>query len=280
MNSWKMMEGRLCSLGLGVLLLTAGGPPASAAGQAAVGADWCERERSGGDRAGFCEVRELTVAPTSGVLAVEAHPNGGISVEGQARGDVHVLARISTSAETDARARQIASAVRIRATLDRIDAEGPSELGNREGWSVNYRLAVPQGLNLSLVAHNGGISVRGLEADLEFRTTNGGVTLAALGGNVRGRTTNGGVNIELDGSSWLGDGLDVATSNGGVQIAVPEHYSALLEASTQNGGLRADLPGMTGRERERPRTLSLQLGSGGAPIRVRTQNGGVRVTRK
>ena len=280
MNIWKTTEAGLCCMGIGVLLLTAGGPPISAAGQAGPAADWCERERWGSDRAGFCEVRELTVAPTSGVLAVEANPNGGISVEGQARGDVHVLAKVNTNAETEARARQIASAVRIRATLDRIDAEGPSELGNREGWSVSYRLAVPQGLNLSLLTHNGGISIRGVEADVQFRTTNGGITLGGLGGNVRGQTTNGGVKVELDGASWPGEGLDVSTRNGGVEIAVPEHYSALLEASTQNGGLRSDFPGMSGQERNRPRSLSLQLGSGGAPIRVRTQNGGVRVTRR
>ncbi len=31
-------------------------------------------------------------------------------------------------------------------------------------------------------------------------------------GNVRGRTTNGGVDVELDGPSWQGEGLDVETT--------------------------------------------------------------------
>jgi hypothetical protein len=99
-----------------------------------------------------------------------------------------------------------------------------------------------------------------------------------MGGDVRGQTTNGGIDVDLDGPSWNGEGLDVETSNGGIKIAIPEHYSARLEASTDNGGLNIDYPGAP-RDR-RDRDVSVQLGSGGAPIRMRTNNGGVRVTRK
>jgi DUF4097 and DUF4098 domain-containing protein YvlB len=161
--------------------------------------------------------------------------------------------------------------------LDRIDATGPRGM-NREGWSVSYRLAVPRALNLSLRTTNGGISVQDVESKLDVVTTNGGVKLLRVDGNVRGRTTNGGVEVELDGPSWLGEGLDVETTNGGVRVLVPEHYSAQLEAHTNNGGVSLNVPGtVTGRS---DRDLVVQLGSGGAPIKLRTSNGGVRINRK
>jgi len=239
--------------------------------------DGCDQQNWGDDREGYCEVRESTVL-SSGSLTVDASPNGGIIVEGAPRYDVQVRARVIATADTEDRARQIVSAVRIQPNGDRIQAEGPTGLGRHEGWHVSYELWVPAQMNLSLKSVNGGVSVRGVEGRIECNTTNGGVKLANVNGDVRGRTTNGGVDIELDGAMWQGEGLDVQTSNGGVRISVPEHYSARLEASTVNGGLNSDFPVvMQGR---RPREIEATLGGGGAPIRVRTSNGGVKITKK
>jgi hypothetical protein len=45
--------------------------------------------------------------------------------------------------------------------------------------------------------------------------------------------------------------------------------------------VNVDYPGVTQNRRNRDnRDINTQLGSGGAPIRVRTTNGGVRLTRK
>ena len=226
---------------------------------------------------GVCEVREFTVAATAGTLEV-AGTNGGISVEGESRGDVRILAKVVATAETQQRAKMIADAVRLTPTLDHVEADGPRDLQNREGWSVSYRIAVPRALNVSLRTSNGGITVREVESKVTFRTSNGGVKLIGLSGDVRGQTSNGGVDIDLDGTAWIGEGLDIETSNGGVKIAVPENYSARLEARTENGGVNSDYPGVV--QSRSGRDVNVQLGSGGAPIKIRTSNGGVRVTRK
>ena len=140
-----------------------------------------QRTSGNSDRATFCEVREFKVAATAGTLSVSG-TNGGISVEGESRGDVHILAKIVANAETDARARQIAASIRLNPTLDQVEATGP-RTQNREGWSVSYRLSVPRALNLALRSSNGGISLRDLDSKVEFETTNGGVKL--IGGQRR-----------------------------------------------------------------------------------------------
>jgi DUF4097 and DUF4098 domain-containing protein YvlB len=239
--------------------------------------DWCAQDRWGRDRAGVCQVREFTVAATSGTLEVSG-TNGGITVEGESRGDVRILAKVVATAETEQRAKAIADAVELRPTLEQVQADGPRNLQNHEGWSVSYRISVPRALNLSLRTSNGGITVREVESQVSFRTSNGGVKLIGVSGDVRGQTSNGGVDIELDGTAWIGEGLDIETSNGGVKIAVPENYSARLEARTENGGVNSDYPGIV--QDRRGRDINVQLGSGGAPIKIRTSNGGVRVTRK
>jgi hypothetical protein len=104
------------------------------------------------------------------------------------------------------------------------------------------------------------------------------VTLSRLGGDVKGRTSNGGVTVDLDGATWNGAGLDVETSNGGVKLSIPAQYSARLDAGTVNGGFNIDFPvNVQGRI---DRQIMADIGSGGPLIRVRTNNGGVRVTRK
>jgi hypothetical protein len=249
----------------------------SAATPAQQGDDWCRQERWSNDREQFCEVRRLTVT-AAGTLAVDAAPNGGIDVRGEGRGDILVLAKIQAQADDMGRAKQIADAVRVTARPDKVSADGPSGMGRRESWSVSYRLMVPTVSSLSLSSVNGGISIDDVDGDVEFKTVNGGVKLSNMAGNVRGRTSNGGVNVDLDGPGWRGEGLNVETSNGGVNLRIAEQYSAHLETSTNNGGYNIDFP-LTVQGRI-DRDINANLGSGGAPIRIRTNNGGVRITRK
>lgn len=272
------MRTRLTPILFAVTLAAAPLPLAAQANQSGQSNDeWCYSERSGSDRPSVCEVRQFTVT-AAGTMTVDAEPNGGISVEGGARNDILVRAKIVAQAETQERARQIASGVNVAATADKVTANGPGGLGRRESWSVSYRLAVPTISSLSLRTTNGGITIKDVDGEIDFRTVNGGVKLSNLAGNVKGRTSNGGVDVELDGPGWKGEGLNVETSNGGVHLRIPEQYSAHLETSTINGGLNIDFP-LTVQGRV-DREINANLGAGGAPIRVRTNNGGVKVSRK
>ena len=167
--------------------------------------------------------------------------------------------------------------MQVTATADRVIAEGPRGLGQLQGWHVSYRLAVPTGTPLSLKTTNGGISVDGVDSHVEFTTVNGGVRLSRMAGEVQGRTSNGGVDVDLDGSTWQGGGLDVQTTNGGVRLRIPENYSAHLETGTVNGGVNIDYP-MTAQERS-GRSVSADIGGGGPTLRVRppTEGFGSRV---
>ena len=93
-----------------------------------------------------------------------------------------------------------------------------------------------------------------------------------MAGDVKGRTSNGGVDVDLDGRTGRAKGSTSQTSNGGVHLRIPEHYSAHLETGTVNGGVNIDFP-MTVQGRV-DREISADIGGGGAPIRVRTHNGG------
>jgi hypothetical protein len=56
---------------------------------------------------------------------------------------------------------------------------------------------------------------------------------------------------------------------------MPSHYSARLEAKTTNGGIRVEHPVRI--DSKSRRRLRATIGDGGAVIRARTVNGGVKI---
>lgn len=234
-------------------------------------ADWCS-ETQDGDHATFCDVREATIG-AAGPIDIDAGRNGGITVRGWDRGDAMVRARIVAHADTAAEARRIASEVRID-TTNGAKADGPATDGDRhEGWSVSFEVSVPRTAMLTLAANNGGIAIEDFAGTANFHTRNGGISLRDVSGDIKGETTNGGVTVDLAGDRWDGAGLDVTTRNGGINIRMPEHYSAELEVGTTHGRLNIGVPmtvqGTIGR------SLNTVLGAGGARVRAMTTNGGV-----
>jgi len=226
-----------------------------------------------------CEIKEQPV-PAGGVITVDGRQNGGISVKGWERNDLLVRAKIETRASTQSEADSLAQQVRIETVGLKIHAEGPESRDNYQ-WYVSYEIFVPRNSDLSLTAHNGGISINDVAGRMNFRTTNGGVSLRRVGGAVNGSTTNGGVTVELAGARWQGEMLDVTTTNGGVNLMMPDNFSAHLETSTTNGNVSSDFPlnvQMTDRGRL-PKVINVDLGSGGPTIRATTTNGGVRLGR-
>ena len=252
-------------------------PAAAQRPQVSVDDEWCRQDGGSDRRFRVCEVRTFTMTG-AGLLTVDAAPNGGIDVQGDARNDVQVRAKVTAEAETMERARQLADAVNVNAAAGNVSATGPQNMGRREQWHVSYRLAVPTISTLSLKSVNGGIAVKDVDGEIEFKTVNGGVKLANVAGDVKGRTSNGGIDVDLDGPGWRGAGLNVETSNGGVHLRIPEQYSAQLETGTVNGGFNIDFPLMV--QGRVDREINATLGSGGAPIRVRTHNGGVKLSKK
>jgi DUF4097 and DUF4098 domain-containing protein YvlB len=267
---------RFTLLLVAILCLIAGGVQAQKKSEASMKC----RDDDGDNRlARHCEIKEQTL-PASGAISVDGKTNGGIAIKGWDRHEILVRAKVETRAPSQAEADSLAQQVRIETAALNIRAEGP-ESRNDYQWHVSYEIFVPRRSDLSLKAHNGGISIVDVSGRIEFRTTNGGVSLSRVGGAVTGNTTNGGVHVELAGARWEGETLDVKTTNGGVNLVMPENYSAHLETGTVNGNFSSDFPlNVPLNERGRmPKDVSVDIGSGGPTIRATTTNGGVRVSR-
>jgi DUF4097 and DUF4098 domain-containing protein YvlB len=239
----------------------------------------CGDNNGDGRLVGHCEIKEQTL-PAGGAITVDGKQNGGISIKGWERNEILVRAKIETRAPTQSEADALAQQVRIDTGGLNISAAGPESRDDHQ-WYVSFEVFVPGRSDLSLTAHNGGISISDVGGRINFKTMNGGVTLRRVSGAVSGSTTNGGLHVELAGARWEGEMLNVTTTNGGVNLVMPDNYSAHIETSTVNGNIASEFPlnvQMTDRGRL-PKEINVDLGSGGSTIRAKTTNGGVHLTR-
>lgn len=232
----------------------------------------CEQRAFDGDKARVCEIREQTLGALPR-LDVDATPNGGITVRGWDRKEILVRAQVQAVARTDAEAKALLGQVNVSTSAGKVRAIGPTNL--RESWfAVSYEVFVPHQIDLAMETVNGGLAISDVGGQIRYKTVNGGVAMKRVAGDVKGGTVNGGVDIEVTGDRWQGQGLEASTTNGGVTLSLPSHYSAQLRVNTVHGRVSAD-------ELASPRATSIDtmLGFGGALLRLATVNGGVRVKR-
>jgi DUF4097 and DUF4098 domain-containing protein YvlB len=222
-----------------------------------------------------CEMREQTIA-YGGRVAIDPGQNGGVTVKAWDNANVLVRSKVESAGIDEGSAKIVGAQIQVNTSGGTINASGPESNKDRN-WSVSFEVFVPRRADLNLKTYNGGISITGVEGNIQFHAMNGGVNLKHVGGEVVGDTTNGGLNIELAGDRWTGNKLDARTTNGGINITMPERYSAHFETATVNGRLNLDFP-MTVRG-ELGRKLTTEIGSGGPTIHVETTNGGVNVKR-
>jgi hypothetical protein len=234
-----------------------------------------------GNKEKACELRRITLPLVNRQLRVSGK-NGGIEVIGENRQDIALEARVIAQASSSERAESLLKEIKIL-TDGTIRAEGPAlsngllGLFGGSSWYVNYRLHVPRHLAAQLHSENGGIDISNIDGEIDADTTNGGLTLHNLGGKVHATTVNGGLDVVLDGTQWQGEGLFAKSTNGGVTVKAPDHYSAHLIAATVNGGISVAFPitihGTVSHH------LDTQIGQGGPTIQLETTNGGVSIDR-
>jgi len=146
--------------------------------------------------------------------------------------------------------------------------------------AVEYVIHVPHSAHVEHVGTvNGTLRIAGVDMIEDLHTVNGNIEVYEGGGSVHAHTTNGNVHLEL---AHLGATRDekgeatAETTNGSLLLAVPSDVQANLDARCLNGNFSSELP-LALESSLHPREIHGKLGKGGAPIHLRTVNGGIRV---
>lgn len=238
---------------------------------------WCEDLRLGsGDH---CELRDRSTPVGSGPFVVSGIRSGSISVEGWTGSEVRVTARVvGRQARSSRAAVELVEAVEVRTTAGGVEVDGPrSGFLGRTSWSVDLRIQVPVGTDLDLSTSNGAVRVAGVRGGVQARSSNGALTLEDVRGSVRAQTSNGAVTVVMTSGPEAGEAVTLRTSNGPINLHLPENANARLEARTSNGRITSEIPlEVQGR---RQNEASAVLGQGEGRVELRTSNGAIRIHR-
>jgi hypothetical protein len=199
--------------------------------------------------------------------------NGTVDVQGWDRNVVEVHA-VKTAKQKESDLERVSIEVDARPDAVSIATRYPQNEGVEV--AVEYTVHVPHGARVEHVGTvNGTLRISGVDNLEDLHTVNGNIEVFEAGGSVHARTTNGNVRLEL---ARVQDktGATAETTNGSLVLAVPSDTQAEVEARCLNGNFSSELP-ITMESTQRPREVHGKLGHGGAPIHLRTVNGGIRV---
>jgi len=151
-----------------------------------------------------------------------------------------------------------------------VSSESSNWHGHRA--KLTFDIQVPRGVRFNAMTTNGGIRCRDLNSVVDAATTNGNVEVTTSEW-ASAKTTNGGVNVSMGNAKWSGE-LELATTNGSVDVRLPASAEFEVNAATTNGGIHTDFP-ITVQGSFSSKALSGKVGSAGRYLRVATTNGGI-----
>ncbi|HDZ26618.1 hypothetical protein LCGC14_0779260 [marine sediment metagenome] len=187
--------------------------------------------------------------------------------------------------------------IEVEATANSVSVNTIFPRGKNIRVSVNYKVKVPQGVNLGKVkSTNGSVYITGPVGNTNASTTNGRIELDGAKGTISLSSTNGrieAVNIrgELDVDTTNGtivlemlsfeDTIKAKSTNGSITLRIGslEKVNADFNARTTNGSISLDLPVTLKSMKKSRRSLEGQIGQGGPEISLRTTNGSIKITK-
>ena len=199
--------------------------------------------------------------------------NGTVEVQGWDRNEIEVHA-VKTAKQRESDLERVTIEVDAKPNVVSITTRYPQNEGVEV--AVEYTVHVPHGARVEHIGTvNGTLRVSGVATVEDLHTVNGNIEVFEAGGSVHAHTTNGNVHLEL---AHVQDknGVTAETTNGSLVLAVPSSTQADLEARCLNGNFFSEVP-IAMESSQRPREMHGKLGHGGAPIHLRTVNGGIRV---
>jgi len=150
---------------------------------------------------------------------------------------------------------------------------------------VNVQVWVPwERTDLNIKMIKGDLSVAELNGWVEATIEEGNVEARNLSGYFYTVTKRGDLKVELAGKRWSGYSFSARTDRGSADLSLPVDFSAMLQLHTKEGSITADYPDqMVDGEsvplkvmaKNKTRTLSSQIGDGGAQIKLVTNSGDI-----
>ncbi len=218
----------------------------------AVSAVWasdrdCKHNNSNfGDELETYEAQEQFTIPMGGPMQVTAAKNGGVRLVPGTGSNYEVTVCKYAGADNESEGNALLKQITAQHSSSAISVQGPE--GHH--WVASLIIAVPQGANMSVSAHNGPVSAKEVSGTFNLNAVNGPIAVKHVNGKVNAtakngpisfngekgdydlETQNGPISIELENQSWEGGRLEAHANNGPISLAIPKGYKSGVVVSS------------------------------------------------
>lgn len=205
----------------------------------------------------------------------------GIRAEARRDGDVIRVSAHSFDNDTSMFGGDVWTDVELRLPREKTDLDIRTEQGRIAVESVSgsivaesgdgrIRIANVKG-NVRVRTRDGSITGTDVEGDVDVLSEDGRIRLDGSFGRLRAISGDGSIRILCREGSTISEGWTVRTSDGSIELNLPETVNAELEAASADGRIVNDLSRFEGTERDH--RVKGRVGSGGPSIFVATMDG-------
>jgi hypothetical protein len=126
---------------------------------------------------------------------------------------------------------------------------------------------------------DGEMRIVGLQGELDARTSDGAMTLDGSFKALDVRSSDGKVELTVRPGSVIERAWSINSSDGDVQMRLPEGFNADLDVSTSDGSIRVDPPLIMTGTKASENHLVGKLNKGGLPLRIHTSDGSITIVK-
>jgi len=173
-------------------------------------------------------------------------------------------------------------------TTATIHTNGPPR--SEATMEINLTMYVPkEKTDIHAQILQGDLALGAINGWVEANLNEGSIVAKSLSGYFSAVTKRGDLTVEMTGKRWSGHEFSAVTQKGSVDLLLPIDYSAALFLETRAGSLQIQYPEkkVNGEPvplqvvtKKNARSLTSTVGEGGAPVKLLTMSGDVKLTAK
>lgn len=233
-----------------------------------------------------------------GTLAVIGAPKGSITVEGNKGNTIEVTANIEILAPSEADLNRLSEVIGFvtEESLGRIgiisvgthdkkylkkrDKKFPKTLVGLP-FRIDYVIKVPQYCDLQIDGGVGDLSISGVEGQMRVNYLDSAAKITLLGGGITTTIGTGTLDILIPTRSWRGRFADMQLANGTMNVYLPPHLNAEVDAVIlRTGKIENVFDELKPRARKIAFTdtaIAAKAGNGGIPLKFTVGDGTLRI---
>lgn len=183
--------------------------------------------------------------------------------------DTHVLVHIEIRAPR-------------RTNLDVETEDGPLNVSGFDGRARlkaedgDVRIEGCSGV-VDIVAEDGDVDIRELDGEVRAEIEDGELAIEGRIVALDAQSEDGTVDVRVRPGSAMSGDWSIRAADGRVRLALPEDFAAELDLRADDGSIRVDRP-VTIEGKQSSHELTGRLNGGGHTLRIRTEDGSVRIT--